>query len=440
MTKLSLAREILASVTDQWVTRFDNHPLWNTLQTLKGQVESLDLPTDPTLAAAYNRVLRMIATIESYRDSENSKDLYTSTMLQQVYNAVTQYVANEISQYAQDPSAYAPRLTAAAENVDSVFDELAKWPALSTRGRAVAAGQAAAQYAEASTDALARFTTAVAEIREKVEALRAHVDTQISEVQTTRDETVQRLQEGSSTELASMSSQIAHLENQISAHINRLENYIDTTEGKLNVKVEEFSDWSKEQVEERIGEEIKIIRDQTDSTVVRTRSELTEVQRLHKEIEGHAQQTRNLVQSFAERAVANSYRKNAFNKSVAGWFWDILGFAVGAVPLSLVLYHFLVVTEVPDSIETLTLTRVGISAAAVGVAALCFHRGSQNHKESRLAKRTDLRVRTVHGFLANLDPDVQQAVLEGMANRSTFRAGWMLQAQRPALTMPSGIS
>ncbi len=417
MTNVSVAREILTGVTDQWETRFDNHPVWGAVQTLKGQVDSLELPTDPALAAAYNRVLRMIATVESYRDSENSKDLYSNTMLQQVYNAITQYISNSVSQYAQDPATYATQLTTAAENVDTVYDELAKWPALSTKGRAVAAGQAAAQYAEASADALATFNAQVSEIGEKVAALREQVDVGISEVQSTRDQTVQQLQEGSSEELASLKSQIATLENEITAHTNRLETFSDATEAQLTERLDEFGEWSKEQVKGRIGDEIRDIRNESDSAVEHTKDELEKVKSLHRETEKLTKQTRNLVQAFAERAVADDYQKNARNKSVAGWFWDILGFVVGTVPLSLVLYHFLAVTEAAASITSLTLTRVGISAAAVGVAALCFHRGSQNHRESRLAKRTDLRVRTVHQFLANLDPEVQQAVLEGMADQ-----------------------
>jgi hypothetical protein len=87
------------------------------------------------------------------------------------------------------------------------------------------------------------------------------------------------------------------------------------------------------------------------------------------------------------------------------------------VPLGLVLYHFLTVTNIGDNLAALTLSRVGVSAAAVGIAALCFHRGSQNHKESRIAKRTDLRVRTVRPFLANLEPEVRDAVIEGMADQ-----------------------
>ena len=417
ITTLSLSHGILSCVTDQWETRFDNHPLWSALETLKGQVDAVELPIDPSLAAAYNRVLRMIATVESYKDSENSKDLYTNTMLQQVYNAITQYVSNEISQYAQDPAAYAARLTTAAGNVDTVFDELAKWPALSTRGRAVAAGQAAAQYAEASAEALARFREQVDTLGEQVTTLHARVHEEMGQLETTRDQTVEQLQEKTNREIESLRSQVVDLENLISEHTQRLASVTDSTERSLQQKLEEFGQWSKEQVGEKIGDELKSIQDATDTTIARTQAGLDNVQSLLRETKKLTQQTRNLVQSFAERAVAGDYQKNARNKSVAGWFWDILGFVVGAVPLSLVLYHFLVVTQAPQSIETLTLTRVGISAAAVGVAALCFHRGSQNHKESRLAKRTDLRVRTVHPFLANLDPDVQQAVLEGMADQ-----------------------
>ncbi|MBZ4559892.1 hypothetical protein GBO17_13225 [Mycobacterium avium subsp. hominissuis] len=404
-------------MTDQWETRFDNHPLWSALDTLKGQVDALELPSDPTLAAAYNRVLRMIATVESYKESENSKDLYTGTMLQQVYNAITQYVSNEISQYAQDPATYPTRLTNAAGNVDTVFDELAKWPALSTRGRAVAAGQAAAQYAEASTEALAKFREQANTLAERVTTLHARVDEELGQLETRRDQTVEELQEKSNREIESLRSQVLTLENLISEHTQRLETATVATENTLTQKLQEFEQWSKEQVEEKIGGEIRSIQDATDSTVARTKAGLDGVLSLLRETETLTQQTRNLVQSFAERAVADDYQKNARNKSVAGWFWDILGFIAGAVPLSIVLFHFLVSTNGPDSLVSLTLTRVGLSVAAVGVAALCFHRGNQNHKEARLAKRTDLRVRTVHQFLANLDSDVQQAVLEGMADQ-----------------------
>ncbi|POY15249.1 hypothetical protein C3476_25210 [Mycobacterium kansasii] len=384
---------------------------------MQQQLDSIDLPTDPQMATAYNRIVRLIATVEAYRDAENNKDLFTNTMLQSVYNAITQYVINQLAQYVQDPATYPTHLTSAAENVDSVYDELAKWPALSTRGRAVAAGQAAAQYAEASADALAKFSEQVNEIGEKVTALRARIDDELAQVQTARDETVEQLQEKTNTEIESLRSQVVDLENSISEHTKRLETLTDSTENSLEAKLEEFGEWSKEQVDERIGDEIKAIRNESDSAVARTKAGLEEVQTLHRETEKLTKQTRNLVQSFAERAVADDYQKNARNKSAAGWFWDILGFIAGAVPLSLVLYHFLTVTNGPDSIASLSLMRVGISVAAVGVAALCFHRGSQNHKESRLAKRTDLRVRTVHQFLANLDPDVQQAVLEGMADQ-----------------------
>jgi Mg2+ and Co2+ transporter CorA len=404
-------------VADQWELRFDNHPVWGALESLKSQLDSTDLPTDPPMVTARNRILRLITTVEAYRDAENNKDLFTSTMLQSVYNAITQYVTNPLAQYIQNPGTYPTSLTGAADNVDTVYDELAKWPALSLKGRAVAAGQAAAQFEDASTKALAHFREQTDQIEVQVGELHTRVDSEIAQVEAAKDQSVQQLQESTNEELASLRSQIADLENTITAHTKRLETFSDTTEDTLTNKLDEFGEWSKQRVDEAIADEIKDIRNQSDSAVARTKQNLEKAETLHSEVNKLTHQTRNLVQSFAERAVADDYQKNARNKSLAGWFWDILGFAVGAIPLVALLVHFLTASIGPDSLASLTLARVGISAAAVGVAALCFHRGSQNHKESRIAKRTDLRVRTVHSFLANLDPDVQQAVLEGMADQ-----------------------
>jgi len=96
----------------------------------------------------------------------------------------------------------------------------------------------------------------------------------------------------------------------------------------------------------------------------------------------------------------------------------VAGLGIGGGPLILLLIHFFQVEPGAGTTSTsLTLSRVGISIAAVGLAALCFRRGTSNHKEARRAKRADLRLSTVHPFIANQDPDFQRAVLEGMADR-----------------------
>lgn len=402
---------------DQWDTRFDSHPLWGAIATVKSHLDTAGLPTDPQMSAAYGRISRMVTTVEAYRDAENSKDLFTNTMLQSAYNAVTQYVVSPLAQYVQDPAAQAASLPNAADNVDTVYDELAKWPALSTRGRAVAAGQAAAQYEEASTKALGAFNDQTGELRTQLANLRSEFDEQVDQVRQSRVAEMETLSQAANQQLETLSVQIGGLEARVEQHREKVEALTTSTEANLQDQIDTFEANAQQEISETIAVELKAIRDKTDSTVAATRKSRDDVDTLHSEVAELTKQTRNTVEAFARRAVADDYQKNARNKSFAGWFWDIIGFAVGTVPLILVLWHFLAIPDSPNSVANLTLTRVGISAAAVGVAALCFHRGRQNHKESRLAKRTDLRIRTVHEFLANLDPDVQQAVLEGMADQ-----------------------
>jgi hypothetical protein len=125
----------------------------------------------------------------------------------------------------------------------------------------------------------------------------------------------------------------------------------------------------------------------------------------------------NVLAALTQRAVADNYGKNARNKAFAGWTWDVMGLAAGGVPLGILLANLLSSDSTILSSTTITLTRLGIALAAVGLAYFCFTRGSVNHRESRRAKRADLRLRTVHGFVANQPEEVKEAVLEGMANR-----------------------
>lgn len=404
-------------MADQWDRRFDDHPVWGAVVTLRDQLSSVELPSDPNLAEAYRRLERLVSTVDAYREDENSKDLFTNTMLQSVFDALVQYVINPLGQYVQTPAAHPSSLTSAADNVDSVYEQLARWPALSRRGRAVAAGQAAAQYEEASKDALARLRDQVVEIDELVDGLRARVDDEVLQVQLVRSDAIQELQTEVDTELSSVKEQVVQIENSVNAHQKTLENLTEETKASLKGRLAEFAEWSQVEAADYIREAIDELRDDTAKSVAEATEAVAETKRLHDETVDLTVQTRNIVEALAQRAVADDYQKNARNKAIGGWVWDVIGFAVGAVPLGFVLHHFLTVTSTGDNLTALTFSRVGVSAAAVGIAALCFHRGGQNHKESRIAKRTDLRVRTVRPFLANLEPEVRDAVLEGMADQ-----------------------
>ena len=69
----------------------------------------------------------------------------------------------------------------------------------------------------------------------------------------------------------------------------------------------------------------------------------------------------------------------------------------------------------------LSLTRLAASLGALGVAALLGRRGAQHHREARAAKRTDLALRKVGPFIADLPEDEQQLIVEEFTDRVFIR-------------------
>lgn len=57
----------------------------------------------------------------------------------------------------------------------------------------------------------------------------------------------------------------------------------------------------------------------------------------------------------------------------------------------------------------------------LGIAALVAHRGHDHHKEARAAKRTDLAIRRVGPFTANLPEDARQFIVEEVTDRIFIR-------------------
>lgn len=406
----------MATAASKWDIRFDNHPLWRTVDELTQLVYEIKTSSNPEIAQSLIRLVRLCETLRQHRDAE-SKDLYTSTMLQNVHSTLTNYVLSQVQHYLQNPGGYESSLITAGENCDSVYDQLAIWPALTSKGNAIAAGQAAAQYVTASTKALKSLEASTQNTGSSVADLSDRV--------TSLGDDIEKYRERLTTLESEYSAQYTELHDNAASDYAELattskEQYNDlssSTSTRLADSISKFEESAKEETETRITDAIDSLKNSVHSTVLNIEeAETTAGEKLGR-IKTLTTETENLVSSFVRKAVAEDYQKNATNKSVAGWIWDILGFLVGAIPLGVVLGHFLAIDNTSETSTSITLSRIGISIAAVGVSALCFHRGSLNHKESRRAKRTDLRVRTVHQFIANLDPEVGKAVLEGMADR-----------------------
>lgn len=342
-------------MANAWETRFNNHTLWSTVVQITETLNGIEAPVDPDAAADLRRLRLIVETLAQHRKEGPLR--YTNGMLDRVYSTLSPSIPTWLEQYRSDAVANAASLRSASDGAEPVLEQMATLPSLTPKGAAIAAGKAAKGYQAASQTALARMQNDITKFQAAVRGL---------------DEKVAAIAEETADGLEKQASDVVD-----------------------QILREQESRW-------------KASLSAVDVALEDAQTEVREIQKLHAE-------SGRIASAVARKAVANSYQKNAFNKALGGWFWDVVGTIIGSIALGTLLYHLLTATG--ETSMPLATTRLAVSIGGLGLAALCFRRGSGNHLESRRAKRADIRLSTVNAFVANLDPDVQAVVIEGMAER-----------------------
>ncbi|NKX94131.1 hypothetical protein HF995_12770 [Sanguibacter hominis ATCC BAA-789] len=123
------------------------------------------------------------------------------------------------------------------------------------------------------------------------------------------------------------------------------------------------------------------------------------------------------------------------DKTIAAWVCDIAAALIGAAGLAVIVFHLLSLDPESDANIGLSLTRLAVSLGTLGVAGLLGHRGQQHHLEARAAKRTDLALRQVLPFTANLDEDDRRAIVREFTDRVFIRGD--IDTPKTPRTLPS---
>lgn len=119
-------------------------------------------------------------------------------------------------------------------------------------------------------------------------------------------------------------------------------------------------------------------------------------------------------------ATATDFGSYARQQGIVAGFFDFFAGAVGIAGVTSLIIHLYQVGE-SDSDLGLSLTRLAASLGTLGIAGIIGARAGQHHAEARAAKRTDLTLRRIEPFTANLDVDTRQAIIEETTARIFVR-------------------
>ena len=355
-----------------WSDRFRSHPLWGEVDRARATINALSIdPSDIASMEALVYVGAVIELLERRRDESDPLEV-TPTMLAAVHTQASNW-----NQSLDQVAAEASVLSGVVGQTDGIVDSLASWPPLKPAKYLSGIQSSIDSFATKSSTALAVVAGEVESLSSQLEALQAIEDKLSAAVEAER----QRISEAIAAFSADSTSAVtAALENQEKAFQERLDA------------------WSEADLEHR---------DTANASL--------------DMLAKHEESARKTVHATTAWTVATDYGKYARNKSVSAWLCDISAAIEGAAGVGAILWHLFTMDPQADANIGLSLTRLAASLGALGVAALLGRRGAQHHREARAAKRTDLALRKVGPFIADLPEDEQQLIVEEFTDRVFIR-------------------
>lgn len=339
-----------------WTQRFDSHALWTNLSRLRDELADAEPPDDQEGKETFDYTVAVAAAVGSRRD-ETDALLVTPSAL-----TGTELAIEALRTALQNWLSGAWTAAQHETTVEAVIQSLTAWPAPTTPQTIGATRQALDEI----TSATARALTSVAARRDELESAISDLDS--------KQATLESL----------IAEQGLQVNNSIAVFEKDSKTVLDNSAGE----------WERERTKHGIDAFVYIDR----------------LAALEKE-------ARELVHAGTSSIVATDYGRYARNKTVAAWTCDIAAALVGAAGVAAILVHLYRSGLELDGNIGLSITRLGASLGTLGIAALIGRRGQQHHQEARAAKRTDLALRQVGPFTANLSKETRELVIQEITDR-----------------------
>lgn len=354
-----------------WDERFGSSQVWQYVEQARRHMNASAMPENQSEQDALAHVGMVLELLEKRRTETDSREI-TPSMLNNLGSTVS-----SLTSFVEQVNNGSYQWSQATAQADAVLDTLASWPPMKISHYLSGLSSATDAFQNKASQAIKEVRTLGADTSAGLEDLKERQEALGGAVETER----QRITEAIATFTTESSEAVAEVR--------------EAQEQKLS---EFLSRW-------------EAANSEANDRAARVLSNLTKLE----------EEARNVVHATTSHVVATDYGRYARNKTVAAWVCDVAAALVGAAGLAVIVYHLLSIEPDADSNLGLSLTRLAVSLGTLGIAGLLGRRGQQHHLEARAAKRTDLALRQVLPFTANLDDADRQRIVREFTERVFIR-------------------
>lgn len=350
-----------------WRDRFSSSESWEELEAIQVLLSGAEMPEDTIEQKAFSYALAVVDVIAERRASDIALEV-TPSMLQAMHSALAALRAS-IDSVLNGTQSWEQ----AQAKVDAVLDAHAKWPTLKPK-----------KYLSGIKRAMSSFEDAAGEQLERLESKASGLDSETDALA----EKQELLSKAINDETKRISVAIAELETDAQSALTK-----------------ERDSWASSLAEAR-----KEWEDALTEASVSAEATLKNLRDLQAEAE-------NVVHSTSAALTATDYGAYSKRSATLGYVYDAVAGIVGIVGLYFLIRHLLSLDAAVDANIGIALTRLAISVATLGAAGMVARRGSHFHREAKESKRTELALRQVNPFTANLEPNERREVVKALTTR-----------------------
>ena len=355
-----------------WGDRYRTHPLWLEISRARGDMNEVAVPAEDREGQEALAFAGAVLELLERRKEESDPLEITPRMLQDTHTHVHEW-ANALNQVLTGNSS----MSSTVAHCDSVIGSLSSWPPMKPVRYLSGISGAVDSFAERTAASLSEVTT-----------LANSIDSRLTELKTAED---------------------------------ALKDKIDAEKQRISEAIASFTTESDDAVQAQLKAQQEELEQQLAAWREKDNGYRTRALEIIATLEKHEASARKTVHAAVAWTVATDYGKYARGQSIAAWICDIGATLVGAGGLGAILFHIFTLNPSADTNIGLSFTRLAVSVAALGVAALLGRRGAQHHREARVAKRTDLALRKIGPFIADLPEDEQQLIVQEFTDRVFIR-------------------
>lgn len=361
-----------------WDARFRTHQLWQLAAQAREAMNALQMPAGADEREALAHAGMVLELLEQRRDDSDPREIAPS-MLNAAASAASNFAT--ALQHVLDGN-YA--WSQVVQPADDVLVALGQWPPMKPARYFGGVYQAAESFLKKTNELLGEVARHAKEVDDAI----ADGDQKATALTAKIEQERQRITEA----IATFTTESA----------KAVDDLIDGERARIEEHVKE---WDAER-----------------------QSAAKSAQDVLAQLREHEESAKNVVHETTSRIVATDYRKYARNKTIAAWVCDVAAAVVGATGVGFMLYHLLVMDPSADANVGLSMTRLAVSLGTLGVATLLGRRAHQHHQEARAAKRTDLALRQVLPFTANLQSDEREEIILSFTERVFIRGDLDIKA------------